>query len=150
VLAFPLEEVVIAAMFAFGIAAADAGPVLVDGAPALSRIEEATDALEDVISMVPEHAAVAADLLREFGFCLFRCQAEASSESRDVPTIYDDVIVGAAVGRTFGTVVSERCLLENWEFGFGHLSAYARTVMTKTEPIVAARRLEPSILRIRD
>jgi hypothetical protein len=150
VLAFPPEEVVIAATFAFGIAAADAGPVLVDRAPALGSIEESTDALEDVVPMMPKHAPVAADELREFGFRLFRRQAEASSESRDVPTIYNDVIVGAAVGRTFGTVVIERCLLENWEFAFGHLSAYARTVTTKTELIVAARRLEPSILRILD
>jgi len=121
-LAFPLEEVVIAATLAFWIAAADSGPVLIDGAPALGCIEEPTDALEDVVFMMPEHAAVAGDQLREFGFRLFRCYAEASSEPRDVPAIYNDVIVGAAVARTFGTVVIERCLLENWKFGFGHLS----------------------------
>ncbi len=102
----PLEgqEVVVAAA-ASRIASAGGGPRLVDGAPALFRIEEAAGAAEVRIGLAAHGIFVAPALDRELGLCFLEAQAEMLGEPLHVALIERDERVAAAVAGTFLAVV---------------------------------------------
>src|SRR5262249_25730774 len=97
-LMFPLElqEIVIPAGLAVGVAPADVGPRVVDGAAALVAVEEAAHGLVDVILVVPQNLLVGrAIAVRETLLRLGRGQAEVARQALDVELAYRDAPMAA-------------------------------------------------------
>src|SRR6185436_8563669 len=108
-LMFPLElqEIVIPADLAVGIAPADVGPCVVDGAAAFVPVEEAAHGLVDVVLMVAQDLLVARSIaVREALLRLGLSHAEVPRQALDVELAHGDAIVTAAIARALETVVA--------------------------------------------
>src|SRR6185436_3709718 len=108
-LMFPLElqEIVIPADLAVGIAPADVGPCVVDGAAAFVPVEEAAHGLVDVVLMVAQDLLVARSIaVREPLLRLGLSHAEVPRQALDVELAHGDAIVTAAIARALETVVA--------------------------------------------
>src|SRR5258706_1155395 len=101
-LALEDQEIVVAAAWAVGIAAAYAGARVIHRAAALFLVEEGTRGVEDPVLSMAQHRRL---LLRVVaGVAFFRLlvvHAEVACQSRDVARRHLDVGIGAAVGGAF-------------------------------------------------
>src|SRR5690606_23117966 len=108
-LAFELEEIVVAADFPVRIAAAHVRTSLVDRAAPRVGVEEAADRLIDVIALMSQDLLV--DFLRlvpvrEATLCILEGQIEMLRESRNVVIAYRNARMATAVARAGQAIVA--------------------------------------------
>jgi hypothetical protein len=108
-LALELQEVVVAALFAIWIAAADIRTGVIYGAPALIGVEEAADGFIDVIALMTQDLLVdffGLISIREPAPGFFKRYLEVLCEASDVVVTHSNTRMTAAIARAREAVVT--------------------------------------------
>ena len=105
-IALGAQEIIIAAAFAAGIFAADGRPGRIDGAAARLGIEEAADAAIMLIRLAAHGIGLVAIHLGEFLARFLEAQPEMVGQALHIFLDEGDDRIGAAIARTFGTIVT--------------------------------------------